>query len=130
MPQPQIKVQGARELRRALNRAADQDLKKALKEANREAAETVADEAQNTVPVASGTLAASIRATAGAASGAVRAGKASVRYAGIVHFGWPARGIEPRPFLYEAVDARVDEVSDVYYARVRAIAEAVEASTP
>lgn len=126
----QIRVDGAKDLRRALNKAADKDSKEALKRANREGAEIVAREARVTVPKGKSLkLAGSVRATAGVASGAVRAGRAGVPYAGPIHFGWPARNIEPQPFLYEAADRRVDEVVSVYQARVQNIVEAVEAST-
>lgn len=126
---PVVKVEGARELRRALNRAADADLKREMKAANRAAAEVVARQGRVEAPKKTGRLAGSIRATAGVASGSVRAGRAAIPYAGVIHFGWPARNIEPQPFLYEAADRRLGEVVSIYQARVRAIAEAVEAST-
>jgi hypothetical protein len=126
----QIQVQGAKELRRALNKAADKDSKMALKKANLEGAEAVAQEARTLVPRGKTLkLSESVRATAGVASGAVRAGRAAVPYSGVIHFGWPARGIEPRPFLYEAADARVDEVAGIYEQRVQEILDAIEAST-
>ena len=40
----------------------------------------------------------------------VRAGRAAVPYAGVIHFGWAAHSIAPQPFLYDAADARADEV--------------------
>jgi len=35
----------------------------------------------------------------------VQAGRASVPYAGPIHWGWPARNIEPQPFLTDAAVA-------------------------
>lgn len=55
-------------------------------------------------PVQTGSLAASLRAGRGKTKAVVRAGRASVPYAGPIHWGWPARNIKPNPFLAEARD--------------------------
>lgn len=124
MVAPNIEVVGAKELRRAINRTKDKDLKAELKKANREAAEIVAYEAQTIVPVAkTGNLLESIRASGTQTSGVVRAGRASVQYAGVVHFGWPARNRQPNTFLYDAADSRVDEVVRQYEAAIQAVAD-------
>lgn len=130
MPRPSVEVTGAKELRRAIRRAEDDLSKSALKQAHRDAAEVVATEARYTVPVRSGTLAASIRAAGTQTKGVVRAGFAKVPHAGVIHFGWPGHNISPQPFLYEAADARVDDVLDVYNARIEEIARRIEQSTP
>ena len=114
MPAPAIRVDGARELRRAIKQAERVELIDELKKANREAADLVAYEAQTIVPVKSGRLLESIRASGTQAAGIVRAGRASIPYAGAIHFGWLAQGIEPNPYLYDAADARVDEVLTRY----------------
>ena len=60
-------------------------------------------------PVLSGRLASSIRAGRGKTKAVVRAGGARVPYAGVIHYGYPARNIEPQPFLLEALqDKRGD----------------------
>lgn len=54
-------------------------------------------------PRVSGALAGSIRAGRGKTKAVVRAGGAKVPYAGVVHYGWPARNIKPQPFILEAL---------------------------
>lgn len=116
MTRPEIKVTGARELRKALkaveNGTAD------LKEVHGDAAELVEQRAHQLVPRRSGRLDASLRSTGQAGAGVVRAGRQTVPYAGPIHFGWPGHNIEPQPFLYDAVDDRRDEVLDLYRQRV------------
>ena len=116
MTKPSLTVNGADELRKALRQfddgAAD------LKAAHAESAKIVEQRAVQLVPRRSGALAGSIRSTGQARQGVVRSGRASVRWAGPIHFGWPARNIAPQPFLYDALDDRVGEVIDVYQKRV------------
>lgn len=54
-------------------------------------------------PVLSGVLAGDIRAGRGKTKAVVRAGRASVPYAGVQHYGWPARNIAATNFLTNAV---------------------------
>jgi phage gpG-like protein len=61
-------------------------------------------------PVLSGTLAGSIRAGRGKTKAVVRAGFASIPYAGVQHYGWPAHGIAPHPFLTDALRANHAQV--------------------
>jgi hypothetical protein len=89
----------------------------------------VAGTARTLVPVRSGRLAKSIRAGVTARTGVVRAGTKDVPYAGPIHFGWfvrkpPAVGgpIQPQPFLYDALDARRDEVMERYVVAVQTVA--------
>ncbi len=102
-------------------REAPKELRGGLKDANKAAAELVRDEARRIVPQRTGALKRSITAQASASSGRVKAGSAKrVPYGAPVHFGWPTRPnkgrrwrggpIAPNPFLYEAQDARVDQV--------------------
>lgn len=58
------------------------------------------------VPTVSGRLAATVRAGRGKTKAVVRAGGARAPYAGVRHYGWPARGIAPAPFLTDALDRR------------------------
>lgn len=106
---PRIEIEGLNKLAREL-RALGDDAPKVLKEANRDAAKLVASEAAELAPVRSGRLRRSIRATGAQRGAAVRAGGARVPYAGIVHFGFPRRGIPARPFLYEAAERRRPDV--------------------
>ncbi len=109
----QVSVDGARELRKALKTVGD-EAKAGLKDVNLEVAEIVARAAVTKVPARSGALRETVRAAGAQTRASVKAGFKKVPYAGVIHFGWPARGILPRPFLYDALDARRDEVMDAY----------------
>lgn len=110
-------IVGLREVQRDLRKLGN-DTKTEMKETHKQAAEVVVMGAKRLVPYRTGALAASIRALATQSSGRVRAGSASVPYAGPIHFGWPARGITPNPFIYDAVDSRVDEIKGLYAERI------------
>lgn len=107
------KVTGLREVRKALKQYGD-ETKTALKPANLEAARVVAEKSKYFVPVRTGALESTIRALATTKSGKVRVGNAKVEYAGPIHFGWPARLIKPQPFIYDALDDRIEQVLSVY----------------
>jgi len=61
-------------------------------------------------PVLTGRLASSIRAGRGKTKAVVRAGGARVPYAGVIHYGYPARNIEPQPFLLQALQQERGDV--------------------
>lgn len=61
-------------------------------------------------PSVSGNLAGTIRAGRGKTKAVVRAGGARAPYAGVTHYGWPARNITARPFLTEALQKRRAQV--------------------
>ena len=109
----QVSVDGARELRKALKTVGD-EAKAGLKDVNLEVAEIVARAAVTKVPARSGALRETVRAAGAQTRASVKAGFKKVPYAGVIHFGFPARGILPQPFLYDALDARRDEVMDAY----------------
>lgn len=108
---------GLREVQRDLRKLGD-DTKTEMKGTHKEAAEIVVMGAKRLVPYRTGALAASIKALATQSSGRVRAGSASVPYAGPIHFGWPARAIKPQPFIYDALDSRVDDIRRIYADRI------------
>lgn len=56
-------------------------------------------------PVLTGRLKGTLRAGRGKTKAVVRAGGAKTPYAGVVHYGWPARNIAPNPFLTDAVQS-------------------------
>ena len=112
-----IQIEGLKETQKALRDMSD-DLKDEMKPTHKAAAEVIVEGSKRYVPVRSGRLAASIRAVATRTSGRVRAGSAAVPYAGPIHFGWPARRIKPQPFIYDAMDARRQEVYDLYAQRI------------
>lgn len=92
-----VRVEGLNNLVRTLKRAGE-DIS-ALKDAHKRAGEIVAAEAEAIAPRRSGKLAGSIRAAKQVRRARVQAGRASVPYAGPIHWGWPARGVEPQPFM-------------------------------
>lgn len=117
MTKPRIEVEGLQEFLKAVRKAGDKDLLTAVKGANKEAADVVAKAAKPEAPVLTGRLAGSVRATATQKVGQVRAGKASVPYAGVIHFGG-YHNIRPTPFLYDALDSRASAVVDAYEERI------------
>lgn len=119
------KITGADEVRRKIRRMQDALSKTAakseLKDLHAAGAKVVEQDAVGRVPVRSGKLKASVRSTGTQRSGVVRAGFASVPYAGPIHFGWRKQNISPQPFLYDAKDARGDEVVDLFEQRIGAL---------
>ena len=114
-----ITATGVKELRRELRRMGD-DLED-LKARNLDVATLVSDRAKDLVPRRTGNLADTIRPAGTKTAGRVRAGFKRVPYAGVIHFGHPARGIQPQPFLYDALDQRRGEVFDAYFKGVKKI---------
>lgn len=55
-------------------------------------------------PVLTGRLSTTLRAGRGKTKAVVRAGGARAPYAGVIHYGWPARNIAPNQFLTEALN--------------------------
>ncbi|WP_245945753.1 HK97 gp10 family phage protein [Corynebacterium senegalense] len=88
------------------------DLKQ-LRDANREAARSILPIAIGMAPVGTpppphwnapppGRLKASLRVAATNRAGIVRAGRKAIPYAGVIHWGWPARHIRPHPWIMRA----------------------------
>lgn len=96
-----VRVRGLRETARALQRAgaAGTDMRDAMRRLGGMVARAAAPRA----PRVSGRLAGSVRGGGGKTKAVVRAGGARVPYAGVRHYGWPARNIEPAPFLLDAL---------------------------
>lgn len=115
--QPTIIVEGNAELRKALRYIGDKGLVDTLKDAHREAAHIVVRRALPKVPVRTGRLRQSVRGLASQRDARVSAGRASVRYAGTVHFGRRTGNVgsppgnrkgrnvvRGRPFLFDAIE--------------------------
>lgn len=62
------------------------------------------------VPELSGRLAATVRAGRGKTKAVIRAGGAKAPYAGVIHYGDPARNIAPNPYLVNAVRSQRSEI--------------------
>lgn len=113
MVESAVKVTGLAQLRRELKRlelgTGD------LKAANEAAGRVVLTDATARAPRGrTGRLAGSGRAGRGEAKAVVTFGGATVPYARPIHWGWPARKIEPHPFAVEAARATEAEWLEVY----------------
>lgn len=119
---PGVEVVGAKDLRKQLKALDDfKEIRPELLDVYRAAAEVVAEDARPRVPVLTGRLRDSIRATATQTSGSVAIGKKKIPYAAPIHFGWPAHNIRANPFLYDAADAKADAAAEVFLDRVASL---------
>lgn len=118
MASPTAEIEGLNKLLRALEKL-DDEANQSFKDVGAEVGKIVAQQARQEVPVKSGRLQNTIRAANTARGSKIRAGKKSVPYAGVIHFGWKARNIwPPNQFLYRAVDKKVDVALDMYLEQV------------
>jgi len=113
----QLEIDGLRQVQKAMRSFSD-DSRNDMKETHRRAGQIVVDGAARLVPVRSGALLASLKSAPTQRQGRVRVGSAAVPYAGPIHFGWPARKIQPNPFIYEVLDNRRQEVYAIYAQRI------------
>jgi hypothetical protein len=119
-----VKIEGLSKVRRDLkNLGGDLDLVKGeFLATNKKVAEIVLGGAKRFVPVLSGSLAESMKNASTKTAAKIRVGnKTNVPYAGPIHFGWPARRIKPQPFIYDAIDPRRNEISQLYAERITSI---------
>jgi hypothetical protein len=114
-----VRVEGLNTLVRTLKRA-QLDVTE-LTEANAAAGRTVAAAAELRVPKRTGKLAGSIRAVKQVRRARVQAGRASVPYAGPIHWGWATRGISPQPFISVAARATEPEWAAGYRKEVERV---------
>ena len=115
MPDVKVEITGAKELRRAIRRAEGPELRKNLRSAYKSSAGIVSTRAESVAPALSGDLRSSIRPLGSQSKAQVAAGRGrSKDYAGVIHYGWPARGIEPQEFLHEALEREWDNVYDFF----------------
>jgi len=119
-----VRVEGLDNLIRTLKRAG-KDVSE-LKEAHARAGAIVAAEAEVIAPRRSGKLAGTIRAARQVRRARVQAGRANVPYAGPIHWGWPARNIEPQPFLSIAARSTESRWVDQYTRDVQAALDKVK----
>lgn len=122
-----VQVEGLRQLRAQLRRAGA-DLGD-LKRANAAAAQLVVDAAAPFAPTRTGRLRASPRASKAAGRARVLAGGAAVPYAGPIHWGWPARGIAPQPWISDAAQRTEPLWLDVYLRDIDRIIDGVRGAS-
>lgn len=108
-----IRIEGQRELRKSLRQAGD-DLED-LKAAHKAAAEVAAGGAKPHVPRRTGRLAGTIRPGGTKTGAVIRAGRKAVPYAGPIHWGWEARGIEPQEFLADGAKDTEPQWVELFY---------------
>ncbi len=114
MPAPSIEVEGLKELRKKLRQVKDAGLNDEMKAIHAALAEEITRRALPNVPVDSGRLKASVRSSGTVRDAVGRAGKKSVRYAPIIHWGWPKRGIPRRQFLRDAAEVLERDIVERY----------------
>ena len=124
MAQAVVRVEGLKRLR-ATMRKASLDMTQ-LRDLNRAAASRVAVVARNSTPRRSGRLAASLRSSASQRAGTVKAGRKSIPYAGVVHWGWPKRNIKAQPWLVDAAKATEPAWIEEYLMGVERMLDQVE----
>ncbi len=118
-----VKIDGLPRLRAALRRAG-LDLAD-LKAANAAAAALVASAAAARAPRRTGRLAASVRGNRAVSRASVSAGGSAIPYAGPIHWGWPARGIEAQPFIATAAQATESAWVPIYQNAIEAVVDSV-----
>jgi hypothetical protein len=124
MPSPALQVEGAKTLRATLKRAGIgvQD----LKDAHRQVADLVLAAGRPFVPVASGRLRNSGRASGTQTVAQVRYGGARIPYAGVQHWGWPRRNIPAKPWAADAAARTQGTWEGTYLAALEKIIDTVE----
>jgi len=111
-----LSEKGSAELAAALNKiAAGVD---DLDEAADDTVTLIVARARRLAPSDTGALARSIAGTGTGSTATVGAG---ARYATPVHSGVPSRGMRPRPFLFDAVDAERGRILDAYARNVQTL---------
>jgi hypothetical protein len=113
---PAVTIDGGPKLARAFDRMSDRVGD--LASTHAAAADPVVATARSLVPIVSGALLDTIRREDITDGSAVVAGSDQVRYAGPIHYGWPARNIDAQPFLDDAMTYEQDNVTAVYDATV------------
>jgi hypothetical protein len=103
-----VQVDGLKDLLNALQRhgVAVTDMKSVMADVGT----IVADDARPLTRPRSGVLAGTLRPSKTKTKAVVRAGGARAPYAGAQHFGWAARNIAPKLYLYTALDRRRADV--------------------
>ena len=103
-----MKIEGFNKAVRTLNRAGaeTQDMKDLMHSLG----SLVVKTARPLTPHKTGHLAGSIRAGRGKTKAVVTAGRKSIPYAGVQHYGWPAHHIKASMFLVKALEVKNEEI--------------------
>lgn len=109
MPDPGVKVEGLKLLNSNLKKIST-DYIKELKEIHKKVSEPVAVLASRKVRSRTGRLAASIKAGATQKGGHIQAGRATLPYAAINHWGGYPGDYQGNPFLTDALEESEDGI--------------------
>lgn len=103
-----MKIEGFNKTVQALSRAGaeTQDMKDLMHSLG----SLVVKTARPLTPHKTGRLAGSIRAGRGKTKAVVTAGRKSIPYAGVQHYGWPAHHIKASMFLVKALEVKNEEI--------------------
>ncbi len=107
-----VRVEGLRELNRAFTKAGG-DVED-LKDVNAGISDLIATTARAEAPHLTGATQASVKGNRAKGKAVVKAGGARVPWAAPIHWGWPARNIEPDMFLSEAVEQNSEQILTQY----------------
>lgn len=106
------KIEGLGQTLRQLSKAGAEA--EELRELMIQIGQLVARDARARAPVDTGRLSSTVRHGRGKTKAVIRAGGARAPYAGVIHYGWPARNIKPSEFLTRAVQANREAVLDMF----------------
>jgi len=119
--QPGLVVVGAENLARTLGQAADH--MQQLQQADQRTADYIAAVARGSGPRRTGRLLASVRASREDDAATIGAG---VPYGGVIHWGWPARGISAQPWIAEAAERTEPIWLDFYSQEIQTALDSVK----
>jgi phage gpG-like protein len=128
-----VDVEGVKELQARIRDLGDAELRKELRDANKSVAQAVVDAALPNVPVRSGRLRQSVKASATQTAAYGKAGSpARVPYAAAIHWGAGPRlgtrgphNIGGRPFLWDAADQTINRAVREYEDMIQDLIEKV-----
>jgi len=121
MAQPQVKVEGLRELKASM-RKAGLDMAD-LKAATSKAAQMVTEASRSVAPHRTGQLASSLKASRGANQATVGS---RLVYGNPIHWGWAAHNIRPNPFISNAGQATEGQWLQAYEQELQQILNRVK----
>lgn len=121
-----IQVTGLAEILRAL-RSAPGRLDRELGKANKNVVnKTIKPPVRRRAPKLSGRLARTVRGGASAKGATLMVGNnATIPYAGVINFGWPARGIKAQEFIYAGINEAEPSFMETYLEAVDKAAKVI-----
>jgi HK97 gp10 family phage protein len=130
-------VENLKQVQKMIRDLGDTELRKQLREANKNVAQMVVDAALPNVPVRSGKLRASVKASATQTAAYGKAGSpVRVPYAAAIHWGEGSgnvgggsnrrgRNIQARPFLWDAADRTINRAVKEYEDQIQDLIDKV-----